>query len=130
MKEQGLVSTYTLVLFKPHTKSCNESEQTNELNRAFGNDGSCKRFDIRKSQAKMPYSFIVHSPPSRSTCVNTTSRKYLSNHNKLLYLYISYCDYYINGHKEKDTLKVSAPLIISYFNTLFNCSFNTSIEEI
>src|SRR3954447_13826538 len=54
MQEQGLVSTYTLAKFKPHTKSCNESEQKN---RAFGpggrNGGGCKRFDIRKSQSKM-----------------------------------------------------------------------------
>ena len=35
MQEQGLVSTYTLAQFKPHTKSCNESEQKNELNRKF-----------------------------------------------------------------------------------------------
>src|SRR3954470_9190113 len=35
MQEQGLVSTYTLAQFKPHTKSYNESEQKNELNRAF-----------------------------------------------------------------------------------------------
>ncbi len=35
MQEQGLVSTYTIAQFKPHTKSCNESEQKNELNREF-----------------------------------------------------------------------------------------------
>lgn len=35
MQEQGLVSTYTLAQFKPHTKLCNESEQKNELNREF-----------------------------------------------------------------------------------------------
>ena len=35
MQEQGLVSTYTVAQFKPHTKSCNESEQKNELNREF-----------------------------------------------------------------------------------------------
>ena len=27
MQEQGLVSTYTIAQFKPHMKSCNESEQ-------------------------------------------------------------------------------------------------------
>ena len=35
MQEQGLVSTYTIAQFKPHAKSCNESEQKNELNREF-----------------------------------------------------------------------------------------------
>ncbi|WJM69166.1 IS3 family transposase [Bacillus velezensis] len=35
MQEQGLVSTYTVAQFKPHVKSCNESEQKNELNREF-----------------------------------------------------------------------------------------------
>lgn len=35
MQEQGLVSTYTVAQFKPHTQSCNESEQKNELNREF-----------------------------------------------------------------------------------------------
>jgi transposase InsO family protein len=35
MKEQGLVSTYTVVQFKPHSNGTNESEQKNELNREF-----------------------------------------------------------------------------------------------
>jgi putative transposase len=35
MQEQGLVSTYTVAQFKAHAKSCNESEQKNELNREF-----------------------------------------------------------------------------------------------
>ncbi|WP_307480823.1 IS3 family transposase [Cytobacillus purgationiresistens] len=35
MKEQGLVSTYTVAQFKLHSKSCNESELKNELNRNF-----------------------------------------------------------------------------------------------
>ncbi|PAE22683.1 hypothetical protein CHI10_21920 [Bacillus sp. 7894-2] len=35
MQEQGLVSSYTIAQFNPHAKSCNESEQKNELNRAF-----------------------------------------------------------------------------------------------
>ena len=35
MQEQGLVSTYTVAQFRPHTKLCNESEQKNELNREF-----------------------------------------------------------------------------------------------
>lgn len=35
MQEQGLVSAYTVAQFKPHVKSCNESEQKNELNRKF-----------------------------------------------------------------------------------------------
>ncbi|MGE7876282.1 IS3 family transposase, partial [Peribacillus muralis] len=35
MQEQGLVSTYTVAQFKPHMKSCKQSKQKNELNRAF-----------------------------------------------------------------------------------------------
>ena len=35
MQEQGLVSTYTMPNLSLHTKSCNESEQKNELNREF-----------------------------------------------------------------------------------------------
>ncbi|WP_412973470.1 IS3 family transposase [Niallia circulans] len=35
MREQGLVSSYTVAQFKPHSKKCNESQQQNELNRAF-----------------------------------------------------------------------------------------------
>jgi putative transposase len=38
MKEHGLVSSYTVAQFKPHTKSCNESEQKNELNREFSQE--------------------------------------------------------------------------------------------
>ena len=35
MKEQGLVSTYTVAQFKVHKDTCNESPVTNELNREF-----------------------------------------------------------------------------------------------
>jgi transposase InsO family protein len=35
MNEQGLVSTYTIVQFKPQSKDVNESTQKNELNREF-----------------------------------------------------------------------------------------------
>ncbi len=35
MKEQGLVSTYTIAQFKPNASTCNESKQKNELNREF-----------------------------------------------------------------------------------------------
>ncbi|MBP3951861.1 IS3 family transposase [Bacillus suaedae] len=35
MKEQGLVSSYTLAQFKPHSSGTNESEHKNELNRQF-----------------------------------------------------------------------------------------------
>ncbi|GAC43866.1 IS3 family transposase [Paenibacillus popilliae] len=35
MKEQGLVSTYTVAQYKPHKAACNESQQPNELNRQF-----------------------------------------------------------------------------------------------
>ncbi len=35
MKDQGLVSSYTVAQFKPHSSKCNESNQKNELNREF-----------------------------------------------------------------------------------------------
>lgn len=35
MKEQGLVSTYTVAQYKPHKTACNESKQANELSRQF-----------------------------------------------------------------------------------------------
>ncbi|RRN71567.1 hypothetical protein EI200_10425 [Peribacillus simplex] len=35
MKEQGLVSSYTVVQYKPQKTACNESVQANELNREF-----------------------------------------------------------------------------------------------
>ncbi len=35
MREQGLVSSYTVAQFKPHTTKCNESQKQNELNREF-----------------------------------------------------------------------------------------------
>jgi transposase InsO family protein len=35
MKEQGLVSTYTVAQFKPKPHNCNDSNQINELNREF-----------------------------------------------------------------------------------------------
>ncbi|WP_338786277.1 IS3 family transposase [Metabacillus sp. FJAT-53654] len=38
MKEQGLVSAYTVAQFKPHSSGTNESEQKNELNREFTQD--------------------------------------------------------------------------------------------
>ena len=37
MKEQGLVSTYTVAQFKVHKDTCNESLVTNELKREFDN---------------------------------------------------------------------------------------------
>jgi len=37
MKEQGLVSVYTIAQFKVHKDTCNESLVTNELNREFDN---------------------------------------------------------------------------------------------
>lgn len=42
MQEQGLVSSYRVAQFKPHTKSCNESEQKNELNREFNQEEEMK----------------------------------------------------------------------------------------
>lgn len=35
MKEQGLVSTYTITQYKPHKASCNEEQHPNELSRQF-----------------------------------------------------------------------------------------------
>src|SRR4051812_1818737 len=35
MKENGLVSKYTIAQFKPHVDKCNESMVKNELNREF-----------------------------------------------------------------------------------------------
>ncbi|NQS76141.1 MAG: DDE-type integrase/transposase/recombinase [Peptococcaceae bacterium] len=35
MKENGLVSKYTVAQYKPHKTSCNESPMSNELNRQF-----------------------------------------------------------------------------------------------
>ncbi len=42
MKEQGLVSKYTVAQFKPSKTSCNESEVGNELNRDFDQDQELK----------------------------------------------------------------------------------------
>ncbi|GAE94699.1 mobile element protein [Gracilibacillus boraciitolerans JCM 21714] len=42
MKEQGLVSKYTVAQFKPSKSSCNESEVGNELNREFDQDQELK----------------------------------------------------------------------------------------
>ncbi len=38
MRENGLVSTYTIAQFKPHKSACNESKVTNELDREFDTD--------------------------------------------------------------------------------------------
>lgn len=38
MKEQGLVSKYTMVQFKPMKSTCNESDQGNTLNLHFDQD--------------------------------------------------------------------------------------------
>ncbi|MGJ9386271.1 IS3 family transposase, partial [Salipaludibacillus sp. CF4.18] len=38
MKEQGLVSKYTVAQFKPSRTSCNESEIGNTLNREFNQE--------------------------------------------------------------------------------------------
>ncbi|WP_226569212.1 IS3 family transposase [Bacillus stratosphericus] len=42
MNKLGLVSKYTIAQFKPTKSSCNESEQTNELNREFHQDQELK----------------------------------------------------------------------------------------
>ena len=38
MKENGLVSNYTVAQYKPHIDKCNESKIANELNREFNTD--------------------------------------------------------------------------------------------
>jgi len=45
MREQGLVSTYTIAQFKPHKTACNEAETTNVLDRAF-DQTEAKRFVV------------------------------------------------------------------------------------
>lgn len=42
MKEQGLVSKYTVAQFKPSKSPCNESEVGNTLNREFNQDEELK----------------------------------------------------------------------------------------
>ncbi|MBM7839579.1 hypothetical protein JOC54_002859 [Alkalihalobacillus xiaoxiensis] len=42
MKEQGLVSIYTVAQFKPTKTACNESEVGNTLNRKFKQDQELK----------------------------------------------------------------------------------------
>jgi putative transposase len=38
MKQNGLVSNYTVAQYKPHVHKCNESKIANELNREFNTD--------------------------------------------------------------------------------------------
>ena len=38
MKQNGLVSNYTVAQYKPHVDKCNESKVANELNREFTTD--------------------------------------------------------------------------------------------
>ncbi len=45
MKEQGLVSTYTVAQFKPHKAACNEAAIANTLNREFSQT-EAKRFVV------------------------------------------------------------------------------------
>ncbi len=45
MKEQGLVSTYTVAQYKPHKAACNEEATANTLNRDF-NQTEAKRFFV------------------------------------------------------------------------------------
>ena len=37
MKENGLVSNYTVAQYKPHAAKCNEEKIADELNREFNN---------------------------------------------------------------------------------------------
>lgn len=45
MKEQGLVSTYTIAQYKPHKSACNEAPSTNVLDREF-EQAEIKRFVV------------------------------------------------------------------------------------
>ncbi|WP_148277962.1 IS3 family transposase, partial [Paenibacillus popilliae] len=45
MKEQGLVSTYTVAQYKPHKTKCNEEATANNLNREF-DQTELKRFVV------------------------------------------------------------------------------------
>ncbi len=45
MKDQGLVSTYTIAQYKPHKTSCNEAKTTNVLDRKF-DQSETKRFVV------------------------------------------------------------------------------------
>jgi putative transposase len=45
MKQNGLVSNYTVAQYKPHVDKCNESKIANELNREFN--------------TKQPYAVVV-----------------------------------------------------------------------
>ncbi len=45
MKEQGLVSTYTVAQYKPHKAACNEESTSNTLNRVF-DQTEAKRFVV------------------------------------------------------------------------------------
>ncbi len=45
MKEQGLVSTYTVAQYKPHKTTCNEANTANVLHREFGQN-ELKRFVV------------------------------------------------------------------------------------
>lgn len=41
MKQNGLVSNYTVAQYKPHVDKCNESKVANELNREFNPESPC-----------------------------------------------------------------------------------------
>ena len=60
MQEQGLVSTYTVAQFKPYTKSCNESEQKNELNRKFDQEDEMKAIvsDLTYVRVKQKWHYV------------------------------------------------------------------------
>ncbi len=45
MRQQGLVSTYTIAQFKPHKTACNEAATTNVLDREF-DQAEAKRFVV------------------------------------------------------------------------------------
>ncbi|MWV47539.1 hypothetical protein GRF59_28585 [Paenibacillus sp. HJL G12] len=45
MKEQGLVSTYTVAQYKPHKAACNEAATANVLDREF-EQSEAKRFVV------------------------------------------------------------------------------------
>jgi len=60
MKEQGLVSCYTVAQFKPQKETCNESKQANELNRAFKQETAKKAVvsDVTYVRVKNKWHYI------------------------------------------------------------------------
>lgn len=46
MKQEGLVSNYTVAQYKPHVDKCYESKIANLVNRQFSNQSEYSEFDV------------------------------------------------------------------------------------